>query len=84
MLSYSKKKKPNSELVDLINDDSNSNNSSMFVSVIISAAITGYARLYMAMFKNNPEIKIDYSDTDSIMTSTDLSQSHKFLRRKNL
>ena len=30
------------------------------------AAITSYARIYMAQFKNSNDFKLYYSDTDSI------------------
>ena len=36
------------------------------VNISIAAAIAGYARVYMTQFKNNPNIKLLYSDTDSI------------------
>lgn len=35
------------------------------VSIGISAAITAYARIHMSQFKNNPDFKLYYSDTDS-------------------
>lgn len=36
------------------------------INVAIASAITSYARDYMAQFKNNPKLKLFYSDTDSI------------------
>lgn len=36
------------------------------VNVGISAAITAYSRIFMSQFKNNPNYKLYYSDTDSI------------------
>ena len=36
------------------------------VNVAIAAAITSYARIHMSQFKNNPNFKLYYSDTDSI------------------
>nr|AWX52929.1 hypothetical protein [Lactarius sp. (in: basidiomycete fungi)] len=36
------------------------------VSIAIAAAITAYARVHMSQFKNNPNFKLYYSDTDSI------------------
>jgi DNA polymerase elongation subunit (family B) len=36
------------------------------VSVAIASAITAYARIHMSQFKNNPNFKLFYSDTDSI------------------
>jgi len=35
------------------------------VSVIIASAITAYARIHMSYFKNNPNFKLFYTDTDS-------------------
>jgi DNA polymerase elongation subunit (family B) len=35
------------------------------VSVAIAAAITAYARIHMSQFKNNPNFKLYYTDTDS-------------------
>lgn len=36
------------------------------VSLPIAAAITAYARIFMSQFKNNPDIKLLYTDTDSL------------------
>jgi hypothetical protein len=36
------------------------------VSIPISAAITAYARIFMSQFKNRDDIKLLYTDTDSI------------------
>jgi hypothetical protein len=36
------------------------------ISVSIAAAITAYSRIHMSQFKNNPDFKLYYSDTDSI------------------
>lgn len=35
------------------------------VNVAIASAITSYARVHMSIFKNNPDFKLYYSDTDS-------------------
>jgi hypothetical protein len=43
------------------------------VSIGIAAAITAYARIHMTQFKNNPKIKLYY--TDSIYTDSDLDLS---------
>jgi len=37
------------------------------VNIAIASAITGYARVYMSLFKNNPRFTLYYSDTDSII-----------------
>ena len=36
------------------------------INIAIAAAITSYARIYMAQFKNSNDFKLYYSDTDSI------------------
>jgi DNA polymerase type B, organellar and viral len=36
------------------------------ISIAIASAITAYARIHMSQFKNNPNFKLYYSDTDSI------------------
>ena len=36
------------------------------INIAIAAAITSYARMHMAQFKNNPDYNLYYSDTDSI------------------
>jgi hypothetical protein len=36
------------------------------VNIAIASAITAYARIHMSQFKNNPDFKLFYSDTDSI------------------
>jgi len=41
------------------------------VSVSISAAITAYSRIHMSQFKNNPDINLYYTDTDSIYVDED-------------
>ena len=52
------------------------------VSVAISAAITAYSRIHMSQFKNNPNINLYYSDTDSIYTDSDVDSS--FIDNKQL
>lgn len=42
------------------------------VSVGLASAITAYARIHMSQFKNNPNINLYYSDTDSIYTDSEL------------
>ena len=43
------------------------------ISVGIAAAITAYARIHMSQFKNNPDINLYYTDTDSIYTDSVLN-----------
>jgi hypothetical protein len=45
------------------------------VSIAIAAAITAYYRIHMTQFKNNPNINLYYSDTDSIYTDSDINDS---------
>jgi DNA polymerase elongation subunit (family B) len=42
-------------------------------NIAIASAITGYARIHMSYFKNNPDYILYYSDTDSIYISKPLS-----------
>jgi len=44
-------------------------------SVGIAAAITAYSRIHMSQFKNNPNINLYYTDTDSIYTDSDVDES---------
>ena len=43
------------------------------INVAIASAITAYARIHMSQFKNNPNFNLYYSDTDSIVIDTQLS-----------
>jgi DNA polymerase type B, organellar and viral len=52
-------------------DDISSHN----VSIGIAAAITAYSRIHMSQFKNNPNINLYYSDTDSIYTDSELDET---------
>jgi DNA polymerase elongation subunit (family B) len=44
------------------------------ISIAIASAITAYARIHMSQFKNNPNFKLYYSDTDSIYIDRPLSK----------
>jgi hypothetical protein len=48
-------------------------NSNLLINVAIAAAITGYSRIFMSGYKNNPLFKLYYSDTDSAFINIDLS-----------
>lgn len=50
-------------------------NSSHNINVAIAAAITAYSRIHMSQFKNNPDINLYYTDTDSIYTDSNLEES---------
>jgi hypothetical protein len=45
------------------------------ISIGIAAAITGYARIHMSQFKNNPDINLYYTDTDSVYTDSNIDES---------
>lgn len=47
------------------------------VNISIASAITAYARIYMSQFKNNPALKLFYTDTDSIYTNLNKDQMDK-------
>jgi hypothetical protein len=51
-------------------------------SVGIAAATTAYSRVHMTQFKNNPNINLYYTDTDSIYTDSDIDES--FIDNKTL
>jgi hypothetical protein len=42
----------------------------------MAAAITAYARIHMSQFKNNPNINLYYTDTDSIYTDSDVDDNY--------
>ena len=44
----------------------------MDTNVAIASAISAYARIHMSQFKNNPNFKLYYSDTDSAVTDKPL------------
>jgi len=45
------------------------------INIAIASAITAYARIHMSQFKNNPNYKLYYSDTDSIYINKPLDNS---------
>lgn len=45
----------------------------------VAASITGYSRIYMSLFKDNPLFKLYYSDTDSAYVNVDLEQIYPHL-----
>ena len=52
-----------------------SNEDSHNISIGVAAAITAYSRIHMSQFKNNPNIRLFYTDTDSIYTDSELDDS---------
>jgi len=51
-------------------------------SIAIAAAITAEARIFMSIFKNNPHIKLYYSDTDSIFINLNPDQLNELFKEK--
>lgn len=45
------------------------------VNIAIASAITAYARIHMSYFKNNPDFKLYYSDTDSAVINKALPEN---------
>jgi hypothetical protein len=62
-------------LVFYKNIESNKDNETHNINISIAAAITAYSRIHMTQFKNNPNINLYYSDTDSIYTDSKLDNS---------
>lgn len=48
------------------------------VNIAIASAITAYSRIYMSQFKNNPSLKLFYTDTDSIYTNLSPEQMNQY------
>jgi hypothetical protein len=47
------------------------------VNIGIASAITSYSRIVMSQFKNNPDLKLFYKDTDSIYTNLSPEEMNK-------
>jgi len=43
-------------------------------NIAIASAITGYARIHMSQFKNNPKFNLFYTDTDSVYIDKPLTE----------
>lgn len=56
-------------------DGLNNVNSIVNSNVAIASAVTGYARIEMSKYKNNPNIELFYTDTDSIFYKGELDPS---------
>ena len=61
-------------LVEFKNQIEEEDDSTHNVSIGIASAITAYARIHMSQFKNNPDFKLYYSDTDSAYTDKPLPE----------
>lgn len=63
------------EYIELHNVSNNELQSSMFgadVNIAAASIITAGARVHMSQFKNNPNIRLYYSDTDSVVLNKEL------------
>lgn len=49
------------------------------INISIASAVTGYARVLMSEFKNNTNMKLYYTDTDSIFTDLNPSKLNKLI-----
>ena len=67
-----------------INNNINNSKAHTNVSVVISSAITAYARIFMSRFKNNKNFILFYTDTDSLYTNKPLDIYYKNLIGKDL
>jgi len=63
--------------VDYTNTDLDSQSETHNINIAIASAITSYARIVMSSFKNNPNLKLFYTDTDSIYTNLNPDQMNK-------
>ena len=60
---------------DNIDNMLDSDNITHNVNIAIASAITAYSRIHMTKFKNNDNIKLFYSDTDSIYINAPLDDN---------
>lgn len=67
LVSYFEKSKNLSNII-------NSDNAILNISIAIAAAITAIARIEMSQFKNNSNLKLLYTDTDSIVIDGELNE----------
>lgn len=47
------------------------------INISIASAISSYARIFLSQLKNNPKLKLFYTDTDSIYTNLNPNQMNK-------
>jgi DNA polymerase type B, organellar and viral len=59
---------------NMLSSEYEEGNDSLLINVGIAASITGYSRINMSMFKDNPLFKLYYSDTDSAFVNVSLEQ----------
>nr|AAC33727.1 B type DNA polymerase [Cyclocybe aegerita] len=63
-------KNPKVELDTILDNGSEKHD----INIAIASAITAYSRIQMSKFKNNPNFKLFYSDTDSVYISKELPE----------
>nr|UEX92847.1 hypothetical protein [Marasmius tenuissimus] len=56
------------ELISLIDNLNEKHN----INIAIASFVTSYARIHMSQFKNNKDIKLYYTDTDSLIVNKEL------------
>jgi hypothetical protein len=64
--------------------EDDSSNCDLQINVAIAASITGYSRIFMSYFKDNPLFKLYYSDTDSAFLDINLDKYEPNLIGKEL
>jgi hypothetical protein len=62
-------------LANLKYDKDNDMYHGLDINIAIASTITSTARVFMSIFKNNPNFKLYYSDTDSIVINAPLPES---------
>jgi len=72
LFSFSPKKVNELEISDFFENEEAKPKA--MINVAISASITGYSRIFMSQYKNNPLFKLYYSDTDSVFIDVDLNK----------
>ena len=68
----------------LVGLNSNENEDPSNISIGVASAITAYSRIFMTQFKNNSNIKLYYTDTDSIYISSDSELNDNLIDSKIL
>jgi hypothetical protein len=70
-------------LIQLTNKTSdltrNIQNNEKNINITVASAITSYSRIIMSQFKNDPRIKLFYTDTDSIYTNLNPDQMNEII-----
>nr|QGP74778.1 hypothetical protein [Russula griseocarnosa] len=69
-------------LITIKSNIENESNANHNINIAIASSITAYSRIHMSQFKNNPDINLYYSDTDSIYTDSEIEDS--FINNKVL